>query len=79
MAEFRNKVLDILEEICETGIVKDNLDVELFEEGILDSFGTVSLLVEFQDRLGIELSISDFERDHWTTPNMIVSKLGEMR
>ncbi|OUB66424.1 D-alanine--poly(phosphoribitol) ligase subunit DltC [Bacillus thuringiensis] len=71
MTKFKNQVLDILEEVCENDIVKENPDVELFEEGILDSFGTVSLLVEFQERLGIEVSISDFDRDQWTTPNMI--------
>ncbi|PEI56727.1 D-alanine--poly(phosphoribitol) ligase subunit DltC [Bacillus toyonensis] len=48
MTEFKNQVLDILEEVCENDIVKENSDVQLFEEGILDSFGTVSLLVEFQ-------------------------------
>ncbi|PEM10068.1 D-alanine--poly(phosphoribitol) ligase subunit 2 [Bacillus toyonensis] len=63
MTEFKNQVLDILEEVCENDIVKENPDVQLFEEGILDSFGTVSLLVEFQERLNIEVSISDFDRD----------------
>ena len=38
MAEFKEQVLDILEEVCENDIVKENLDVQLFEEGILDSF-----------------------------------------
>lgn len=65
MAEFKEQVLDILEEVCENDIVKENLDVQLFEEGILDSFAVVSLLVEFQERLDIEVSISDFDRDEW--------------
>ena len=72
MAEFKEQVLDILEEVCENDIVKENLDVQLFEEGILDSFAVVSLLVEFQERLDIEVSISDFDRDEWATPNMVI-------
>ncbi|PEP63123.1 D-alanine--poly(phosphoribitol) ligase subunit DltC [Bacillus pseudomycoides] len=79
MAEFKDQVLDILEEVCENDIVKENPDVQLFEEGILDSFGTVSLLVEFQERLDIEVSISDFDRDEWATPHMIIKKLEEIR
>ncbi|EJQ19610.1 MULTISPECIES: D-alanine--poly(phosphoribitol) ligase subunit DltC [Bacillus] len=79
MAEFKNQVLDILEEVCENDILKENLDVQLFEEGILDSFATVSLLVEFQDRLNIEVSISDFNRDEWAIPNMIIKKLEDIR
>ncbi|HDR7449164.1 TPA: D-alanine--poly(phosphoribitol) ligase subunit DltC [Bacillus toyonensis] len=79
MSEFKDQVLDVLEEVCENDIVKDNPDVQLFEEGILDSFGTVSLLVEFQERLNIEVSISDFDRDEWATPNMIIKKLNDLR
>ena len=80
MSEFKTEiVLNVLEEVCENDIVKENPDVQLFEEGILDSFGTVSLLVEFQERLNIEVSISDFDRDEWATPNMIIKKLKDMR
>ncbi|PES73859.1 D-alanine--poly(phosphoribitol) ligase subunit 2 [Bacillus cereus] len=79
MSEFKNQVLNVLEEVCENDIVKENLDVQLFEEGILDSFATISLLVEFQERLNIEVSISDFDRDEWATPNMIIKKLKDMR
>lgn len=78
MADLREQVLDILEEVCQNDIVKENPDVQLFEEGVLDSFGTVSLLVEIQERLGMEVSISDFDRDEWATPNMIINKLAEM-
>lgn len=79
MSEFKDQVLNVLEEVCENDIVKENPDVQLFEEGILDSFGTVSLLVEFQERLNIEVSIADFDRDEWATPNMIIKKLKDMR
>ncbi|MEK4739957.1 MULTISPECIES: D-alanine--poly(phosphoribitol) ligase subunit DltC [Bacillus] len=79
MSEFKDQVLNILEEVCENDIVKDNQDVQLFEEGILDSFGTVSLLVEFQERLNIEVSISDFDRDEWATPNLIIKKLKNLQ
>ncbi|WP_129728014.1 MULTISPECIES: D-alanine--poly(phosphoribitol) ligase subunit DltC [Bacillaceae] len=79
MADLREQVLDILEEVCQNDIVKENPDIQLFEEGVLDSFGTVSLLVEIQERLGMEVSISDFDRDEWATPNMIINKLAEMR
>ncbi|HDR7949124.1 TPA: D-alanine--poly(phosphoribitol) ligase subunit DltC [Bacillus toyonensis] len=79
MSEFKNQVLNVLEKVCENDIVQENLDVHLFEEGILDSFATVSLLVEFQERLNIEVSISDFDRDEWATPNMIIAKLEDMR
>ena len=36
--EFRDQVLDLLAEVAENDIVKENPDVEIFEEGIIDSF-----------------------------------------
>ena len=51
--EFREQVLNLLAEVAENDIVKENPDVEIFEEGIIDSFQTVSfyyyLLVGLQD------------------------------
>ncbi|MEN8648852.1 D-alanine--poly(phosphoribitol) ligase subunit DltC [Bacillus toyonensis] len=79
MSEFKNQVLNVLKKVCENDIVQENLDVHLFEEGILDSFATVSLLVAFEEHLNIEVSISDFDRDEWATPNMIITKLKNMR
>lgn len=43
------------------------------------NINTVSLLVELQKRLDIEVSISDFDHDKWETPNTIVKKLGDLR
>ena len=58
--EFREQVLDLLAEVAENNIVKENPDVEIFEEGIIDSFQTVGLLLEIQNKLDIEVSIMDF-------------------
>lgn len=77
--EFREQVLDLLAEVAENNIVKENPDVEIFEEGIIDSFQTVGLLLEIQNKLDIEVSIMDFDRDEWETPNKIVEALEELR
>lgn len=50
---FEQEVLDIIAEVCQEESVKETPDMDLFEEGLLDSFGTVEMLVEFEDRLGI--------------------------
>ena len=77
--EFREQVLDLLAEVAENNIVKENPDVEIFEEGIIDSFQTVGLLLEIQNKLDIEVSIIAFDRDEWATPNKIVEALEELR
>lgn len=76
---FEESVLNILAEVAENDIVKENPDIEIFEEGIIDSFATVGLLLEIQNNLGIDVTITDFDRDEWATPNKIVEALEELR
>ncbi len=76
---FEQEVLDILTEVCQEESVKETPDMDLFEEGLLDSFGTVEMLVEFEDRLGILVPITEFDRDVWNTPNAIINQLKNLK
>ncbi|MCD8795415.1 MULTISPECIES: D-alanine--poly(phosphoribitol) ligase subunit 2 [Mammaliicoccus] len=76
---FEESVLNILAEVAENDIVKENPDIEIFEEGIIDSFATVGLLLEIQNNLGIDVTITDFDRDEWATPNKIIKVLKELQ
>nr|QYA33887.1 D-alanine--poly(phosphoribitol) ligase subunit 2 [Macrococcus sp. 19Msa1099]QYA38701.1 D-alanine--poly(phosphoribitol) ligase subunit 2 [Macrococcus caseolyticus]QYA77408.1 D-alanine--poly(phosphoribitol) ligase subunit 2 [Macrococcus caseolyticus] len=79
MMEFKQEVLDVIADVAENNIVKENPDVRIFDENILDSFATVGLLLALNDRLDIDLTITDFDRDEWATPNMIADVLEELR
>lgn len=72
---FRDQVLNILEEITESEEVKENTNVRLFDEGLLDSMATVQLLVEIESNLDITVPVSEFERDEWATPELIIKQL----
>jgi D-alanine--poly(phosphoribitol) ligase subunit 2 len=77
-ANNRDIIMDILEELAETDEVRTDPDVLLFDEGLLDSIGTVQLLVEIEEKLGVTVPISAFDRDEWATPNKIVAKVEEL-
>ncbi|MFB7139288.1 MULTISPECIES: D-alanine--poly(phosphoribitol) ligase subunit 2 [unclassified Bacillus (in: firmicutes)] len=79
MENLREEVLKILADLCNTDEVIENPDVLIFEDGLLDSFGTVSLLVEIEEQIGINVTISDFDREEWATPNKIISILEARR
>jgi D-alanine--poly(phosphoribitol) ligase subunit 2 len=66
-------VLSALETVTRTDQVRRDLDVELFEQDLLDSLGTVELIVLLSDELGLELSPAEIERDEWATPRKIVA------
>lgn len=76
---FKDEVLDVIAEVAEDDIVKTNPDVRIFDEGILDSFATVNLLMMINERLDIDVTITDFDRDAWATPNMIVAELEQLK
>ncbi|ARQ06424.1 D-alanine--poly(phosphoribitol) ligase subunit 2 [Macrococcoides canis] len=77
--EFKQEVLDVIAEVAENDIVKENPDIKIFDENILDSFATVGLLLALNERLDMDLTITDFDRDEWATPNMIVDVLEGLR
>ena len=70
---MQEKILDILETICEDEVVKEELDMNLFEEDLLDSLSFVELLVEIEEQLGIVISPSDVKRADMDTPNKIIA------
>lgn len=72
---MKDTVLDILEDLTGSDKVKKDLDVNLFETGLLDSMATVQLLLELQTQLGVDVPVSEFERSEWDTPNKIIAKV----
>ncbi len=64
MDDTKATVLSILADLTGED-VSSNMDVNLFDEGILDSMGSVQLLLELQNQLGIEVPVSEFQRSEW--------------
>jgi len=65
-------VLAALAEVSEFDEVRTNLDVPLYENHILDSIKTVELILLLSERLGVDISPAEFDRDQWATPGRIV-------
>jgi D-alanine--poly(phosphoribitol) ligase subunit 2 len=68
-------VLEILEDLTGTDEVRNNLDLELFEEGLLDSIGVVEMLVALESKCGVSIPPSDFDRAEWSTPGKAIERV----
>lgn len=68
-----DRVLEELEHITGTDQVKKDLDLALFDEDILDSLGTVELMVALSENFGIDISPAEIDRAMWSTPRKIIS------
>ncbi len=76
--DFQKIVLDAMKEVLgmESDELKEQMDSELdlIEEGVLDSFSIVSLLSEISNRTGKELSIIKMDpADFSTIPSLVAA------
>lgn len=74
---MKNEILEMLCEVCEDDIVKEDLDINLFDTGLIDSLGVTTLIVEIEERFQISLSPTEIERSQMDTPNKLISLLEE--
>lgn len=72
---MEEKVLDILEDICGDEIIRENLDINILEEDLIDSLDYVEMLVNFEEAFGIVMSPSEFTREQMDTPRKIIDQV----
>lgn len=72
---MKEKIKEIIETV--TGeIVED--DTDLIEEGILDSFDMVSLVLELQEAFDVKIEVAELLPDNFQDVNSIESFLSEL-
>lgn len=69
---MEEKVLDILVRICEDDVVKNDKNINILEEGLLDSLAFTELLFTLEEELGILISPSEITREEIDTPQKII-------
>lgn len=77
MDEIKEIMLDILEEMTGEPMVKEDLDLNLLEEGILDSLDYVTLQLEIEDRFGVLLPPSEYTKEELDTPRRIIDVIAD--
>ena len=76
--DIKSDVLAIVDDLFMED-VSDMMDEDLFDAGVLDSMGTVELIVELESHFDIDIPISEFGRDDWNTANKIIAGIEELR
>ncbi|MFM0900145.1 D-alanine--poly(phosphoribitol) ligase subunit DltC [Streptococcus suis] len=75
--DVKEIILNIIEELFMED-VSEMMDEDLFDAGVLDSMGTVELIVELESRFNITVPVSEFGREDWNTANKIISGVVEL-
>ena len=76
--DIKSEVIEIIDELFMED-VSDMMDEDLFDAGVLDSMGTVELIVEIENRFEIRVPVTEFGRDDWNTANKIVAGIRELQ
>ena len=66
-------VMKELERITGTDQVRVDPDLSLYEEGVLDSLGTIELIVALSETCHINISPTEVDRQLWATPRKIIA------
>lgn len=76
--DIKSEVIEIIDELFMED-VSDMMDEDLFDAGVLDSMGTVELIVEIENRFDIRDPVTEFGRDDWNTANKIIAGIVELQ
>lgn len=73
--EIKEKVIEIFEEVLDTDEIRDNQDLDLFENELLDSLAIIEVLLAIEEKFDLSLQPTDLERDDMSTVNKLTSFL----
>ena len=76
--DIKSEVIEIIDELFMED-VSDMMDEDLFDAGVLDSMGTVELIVEIENRFDIRVPVTEFGRDDWNTANKTIVGITELK
>ena len=74
---MKDQVFDLIEQIAMTDEFREDPDMDLFEEGILDSMKAMMLVVELENAFDVTLPPSEMDREDWNTANKIALRIQE--
>lgn len=68
---MEEKLCEIIVEICDDDVVFDDYDLDLFEEDLFDSLAMVELLVAIDEKFGITISPTEYDKSQLSTVRKI--------
>ena len=70
---IKEQILEMLEESWEDEVVREDLDINLKEEGLMDSLAFVEMLVRIEENFGLSIAPTEVTYEEIDTPNKVIS------
>ena len=69
------RMLDLIEEVCDDEVIREERDIDLFEAGLLDSMAAIELLVGIESEFDVVIAPTAVEREEMNSVNKIVHQV----
>ncbi|WP_100065918.1 D-alanine--poly(phosphoribitol) ligase subunit DltC [Miniphocaeibacter massiliensis] len=76
--DYKEIALDIYEEITDTDEIREDLDLDLFDAGLIDSLAVINIILKIEEKLGVSLQPTDFEKEDIATINNFIKYLNNI-
>ncbi|AWZ47757.1 D-alanine--poly(phosphoribitol) ligase subunit 2 [Clostridiaceae bacterium 14S0207] len=74
---MEEKIMQILVDLCGDDEILEDRGIDLFDAGLLDSLGTIELLLEIESQLGVVIQPTEIVREDILTPNKIIETVSK--
>ncbi|MGI8913115.1 MAG: D-alanine--poly(phosphoribitol) ligase subunit DltC [Chloroflexota bacterium] len=75
--EVADRVLRVLQDATGSDEVLTDRNLPLYDSGLLDSLGMVTLIVALGEEFDLTVSPAEFNREAWSTPQLLISDVQE--
>lgn len=72
---MEDKIIDIIVEISENEEVRNNLEIDLIENEIIDSLGFINLIARLEEEFDIEIQPTQVKPETWRSISSIVEMI----
>lgn len=69
------RMLDLIEEVCDGEVIREERDIDLFEAGLLDSMAAIELLVGIESEFDVVIAPTAVEREEMNSVNKIIHQV----
>lgn len=69
------RMLDLIEEVCDDEVIREERDIDLFKAGLLDSMAAIELLVGIESEFGAVIAPTAVEREEMNSVNKIIHQV----
>ena len=69
------RMLDLIEEVCDDEVIREERDIDPFEAGLLDSLAAIELLAGIESEFGVVIPPTAVEREEMNSVNKIIHQV----